>query len=142
VDNYFEADHWTELTLEEASEWESIAPNFSPKELASKGDGSLRIQKEGLRKLQKLRDLYGAPLVISSGYRDFVHNRRVGGVRNSQHVQGTAYDIVISNAEVGRYLEDLAVKAGFSAIGRYKTFIHVDNRPLKSNGSRFYWGKW
>tara|TARA_R110002020_G_scaffold206756_1_gene412133 strand:- start:453 stop:893 length:441 start_codon:yes stop_codon:yes gene_type:complete len=137
---FFKTDHWTMLTLAEAAEWEMIAPNFLPKELASKGDGSLVIQKEALSKLQRLRHLHGKALSISSGYRDPVHNKRVGGSPVSQHVEGVAFDIPISDADMGEHLERLAVEVGFSAVGRYNTFIHVDNRPPKSNGKLYLWG--
>jgi len=140
--NYFEAPHWTEMSLEQAAEWEDLAPNFSPKELASKGDGSLKISKVALILLQTLRDVYNAPLIINSGYRDPKHNSRVGGSPTSQHVFGRAFDIHIDDTEMGRELEDLAIKTGFTAIGRYKTFIHVDSRPPKADGSLYQWGSW
>lgn len=142
MSKYFRADHYTELTLAEAAEWELIAPNFLPKELASKGDGSLLISKDALRGLQRLRHLYGKALIINSAYRDSAHNKRVGGSINSRHVKGDAFDIHIENVEMGRQLERLAVECEFTAIGRYSNFIHVDMRPPKINGGGYRWGKW
>jgi uncharacterized protein YcbK (DUF882 family) len=142
MSKYFKANHYTELTLAEAAEWELIAPSFMPKELASKGNGSLLISKESLRKLQRLRHTYGGPLKINSAYRDPEHNRKVGGGSSSQHVQGRAFDIHITDSEMGRKLERLAIECEFTAIGRYRTFIHVDDRPPKSNGGGYRWGKW
>ena len=54
--------------------------------------------KENLRMLceevlQPLRDRWGAPIVVSSGYRCPQLNRAVGGVRNSDHLYGCAADI-------------------------------------------------
>ena len=142
MSEYFEANHWTELKLSEAAEWESIAPNFDPKEIASKGDGSIKIRKESLKRLQTLRHLYGKPLILTSAYRDPNHNRRVGGATNSQHVAGRAFDIVIRSTEMGRELERLAKEVDFTAIGRYKNFIHVDDRAPKANGGGYRWGSW
>ena len=43
--------------------------------------------------LEPLREHFGMPVVISSGYRCKELNRVVGGVRNSQHLTGEAADI-------------------------------------------------
>lgn len=138
--DYFEADHWSELDLVDLIEWENTAPNFTPEELASKGDGSLKIRKESLRKLQKVRHLYGKPLFVNSAYRDREHNLKVGSTEQSQHRKGRAFDLSIQNGEQGRELEILAKEVGFTAIGRYRTFIHIDDRPPKPNGQGFLWG--
>jgi hypothetical protein len=43
--------------------------------------------------LDPLRELYGAPIVVNSGYRSPALNAMVGGVPSSQHVKGEAADI-------------------------------------------------
>ena len=43
--------------------------------------------------LQPIRDEWGAPIVVSSGYRCPILNKAVRGASNSQHVYGTAADI-------------------------------------------------
>lgn len=43
--------------------------------------------------LDPLREAYGKPIVVTSGYRSEKLNRAVGGVRNSQHLTGEAADI-------------------------------------------------
>ena len=43
--------------------------------------------------LQPIRDKYGKPMVITSGYRCKALNKAVGGVKTSQHVLGQAADI-------------------------------------------------
>lgn len=47
--------------------------------------------------LQPLRDFYGKPIIISSGYRCKTLNRIVGGSPSSQHLKGEAADIVFPN---------------------------------------------
>ena len=138
--DYFISKHWK--YLEDSKEWKTIAPNFRPKELASKGDGSIIIDKTSLALLQKLRDIYKKPLIINSAYRDPEHNDNIGGSKNSQHLKGKAFDIHIKDQSMGRELEKIAEIIGFTAIGRYKTFIHVDNRPSKANGGGYRWGTW
>ena len=43
--------------------------------------------------LDPLREAYGKPIVVTSGYRSEKLNRAVGGVKNSQHLTGCAADI-------------------------------------------------
>ena len=43
--------------------------------------------------LDPLRERYGKPIVVNSGYRCAKHNKEVGGVANSQHLRGEAADI-------------------------------------------------
>lgn len=45
--------------------------------------------------LQPLRDWWGQPIKIGSGYRSEALNRAVGGVSNSQHKKGQAVDLCI-----------------------------------------------
>ena len=49
--------------------------------------------------LEVLRDRYGAPIIINSGYRSPQLNKLVGGVATSNHVTGCAVDIRCSGAE-------------------------------------------
>lgn len=43
--------------------------------------------------LEPLRAAWGAPIVVSSGYRGCVLNRKVGGAPGSDHIYGCAADI-------------------------------------------------
>jgi len=49
--------------------------------------------------LEVLRDRYGSPIIINSGYRSPQLNKKVGGVATSNHVTGCAVDIWCSGAE-------------------------------------------
>ena len=44
--------------------------------------------------LDKVREAYGAPIRVSSGYRSPALNAAVGGKPNSQHLKGQAADLV------------------------------------------------
>lgn len=48
--------------------------------------------------LEPLREHFGIPVVISSGYRCPQLNKAVGGVPNSQHLKGEAADIVLPHS--------------------------------------------
>lgn len=43
--------------------------------------------------LQPLREAFGRPIIVSSGYRCSALNKAVGGAVNSQHLSGEAADI-------------------------------------------------
>lgn len=45
--------------------------------------------------LQPLRNALGCPIVITSGFRCAVLNKKVGGQPNSQHLMGQAADLVV-----------------------------------------------
>jgi hypothetical protein len=42
---------------------------------------------------QPIREHFGVPIYISSGYRSAALNKKIGGVKNSQHLTGEAIDI-------------------------------------------------
>ena len=47
--------------------------------------------------LNPIREKYGKPIRVSSGYRCTALNKAVGGVNNSQHLTGQAADLVATN---------------------------------------------
>lgn len=99
--------------------------NFTPLEIASKGDQSLLINTTAMDMLQALRDRMGVPLIINSGYRDPEHNKAIGGKPNSYHLKGKAFDISFKGLD-----KDLLYKnaklVGFTGFGHYPDFLHVD----------------
>jgi hypothetical protein len=57
--------------------------------------------------LDPLRELWGAPIIVTSGYRCARLNRLVGGAAGSQHMKGQAADIDIQgDMEFGRKIFD------------------------------------
>lgn len=77
--------------------------------------------------LQPLRDAWGKPLKVNSGYRCKALNAAVGGVPTSQHVKGEAADIAAGDPVK---LARLAVKLGlpFDQMILYPTFVHLSHR--------------
>lgn len=61
---------------------------------------------EHVQMLQELRDWYGAPLNVSSGWRSKSFNASIDGAKNSAHLDGLATDI--NNIHEDRY-EDFTV---------------------------------
>ena len=98
------------------------------------------MDSELVQVLQAIRDHFGAPVVITSGYRTPAHNAKAGGTRFSQHLYGRAADIRVQGASV----EEVAACAerllhGCGGVGRYPAkagraagWVHVDTRAEKA----------
>lgn len=115
-----------------------VSTNFKVSEFACKGKGccdTVKIDKQLVMYLQKIRDHFGKSITINSGYRCSKHNKSVGGASSSKHTKGMAADIVVDGVgpkEVAKYAERLGIKG----IGLYEgsdgNFVHIDTRTVKS----------
>ena len=117
-----------------------LAPCFQVKEFACRAADTILIDDELVVLLQCIREHFGKPVTITSGYRTASHNAKVGGSRSSQHLLGRAADIQVLDTDplaVAAYAESLM--PGWGGVGRYpvkagraKGWVHVDTRPNKS----------
>lgn len=121
-----------------------LSANFSSTEFDCHGKGCCSetiIDSQLVEYVQQIRDHFGKPITITSGYRCATHNRNVGGATGSRHSKGDAADIVVGDtapAEVAKYAESIGIKG----IGLYETnkdghFVHIDTRETKS----FWYGQ-
>tara|TARA_R110001592_G_scaffold17589_2_gene73937 strand:+ start:286 stop:675 length:390 start_codon:yes stop_codon:yes gene_type:complete len=83
--------------------------------------------------LQVLRDELKKPIHINSGYRSEEYNKKIGGVKHSQHIMGRAADIVVkdmTSIEVSKVIEELIDKGDMlqGGLGIYSNFCHYDIR--------------
>ena len=119
-----------------------ITTNFSLEEFNCK-DGStmpndVMINVIKLAKnLQVLRDAIGKTIIVNSGYRSPNYNKRIGGVKDSQHLKGKASDITVKGMtpkEVAKIIEGLIAsgKMQQGGIGIYPNFVHYDIRNVKA----------
>lgn len=111
-----------------------VSKNFTTEELACPCCNKFYMTDDFIKKLQRLRDLYGKPMKVNSACRCESHNKKVGGVINSFHLitdikPGTAVDVDIRNSSDRYVFLKCAINSGFSGIGIYKSFIHIDDRP-------------
>lgn len=60
--------------------------------------------------LDPLREMYGNPITVNSGYRCPKLNAAVGGAKNSQHMRGEAADITAGSREENKKLFELIRK--------------------------------
>ena len=84
--------------------------------------------------LDPLREKYGKPIVVNSGYRCQKHNLEVGGVVNSQHMKGEAADITAGSPEENKRLAEILEQNG-----KYDQMIKYLN---KDGGIRFIHVSW
>jgi len=110
--------------------------NFTWSEL-TKGGSRVPVNAtitQRLVKLAKYMDgvrshLGNRPIRITSGYRDPVSNRRVGGARSSRHMAGDAVDFWVDGMGVVDVFYKLKGfhRSGGLAVGN--GFVHLDLRP-------------
>jgi uncharacterized protein YcbK (DUF882 family) len=63
------------------------------------------------RLLDPIREMWGAPITVNSGYRCPVLNKAVGGAAGSQHLKGEAADITAGSPVENRKLFNMIVAA-------------------------------
>ena len=96
--------------------------------------------------LQPLRDLYGRPMEINSGYRCPKLNALVGGVPSSQHVKGEAADIKTGNQTESYRLARLAkttpaIMREIDQMILYPTFVHFSHRRVGVQRNQILYNK-
>lgn len=84
--------------------------------------------------LEKIRIAYGKPMKINSGIRCPYWNKKEGGKLLSFHLpaQGCmAADISMKDRRGKILIVKMALELGLSVGASYRTFIHLDNRPVQ-----------
>lgn len=72
--------------------------------------------------LDPLRELYGKPITITSGYRCEVLNAKIGGKNSSQHLKGEAADITGGSKEENKKIFKL-----IKQLGNFDQLINENN---------------
>lgn len=127
------------------------SPHLSWKELACK-DGTPYPEEwrdsRGVTlaiEFEKIRAIVGHPIEVSSAYRTSEWNRRIGGARRSQHIEGRALDLYPPSSwsleNFYRIVRAVALRRGswIYGLGKYPTHVHIDVRPAPKSKRLTAW---
>lgn len=120
-----------------------LTDNFTLKELTKTNTGLPNLitdlEIDNLSRLcqkvlQPLRDIYGKPIIVNSGYRSDRVNKAVGGVPTSQHRRGEAADVTAGSREENKKLFEILKTMEFDQLITYDyRFLHVSYTIRKPN---------
>lgn len=93
-----------------------------------------------------IRGIWKLPIIVLSAYRTPDWNRKIGGAKNSQHMEGRALDLRPPNGiDLLDFYDEIKYRAPNTALrglGLYPTFVHIDVRPAlrisywRANGTK------
>ena len=140
------------LSLSEVIKSSTAIKNNIPNEPTKQHLQNLIILAENV--FQPIREHFGRPIYISSGYRSKELNKLIGGASRSQHSKGEAIDIdndhrnSVSNREIFDYIKDnlefdqLIFEAGTK---EDPAWVHVSfrkgmnrNKVLRMKNGKYY----
>lgn len=81
-----------------------------------------------MNRLDYARELYGKPIVLNCAYRSVSWDKLHGRSGHGYHTFGRAVDIKCTSSQERFALVKALLDAGFTGIGLYGSFIHVDDR--------------
>jgi uncharacterized protein YcbK (DUF882 family) len=111
-------------------DWEN-SKYFKATEFMCSHTGTEKMDQNFIDKLNALREAYGKPMTVSSGFRDSTHpvEAMKKDPKGGAHVSGKAADILIEREEAFKMVS-LAFMLNFTGIGINQKggarFIHLD----------------
>jgi len=109
-----------------------LSPHFSRYEAICKcGCGFFIKDALLIQRMELMREVLGVPMIINSWCRCRPYNTLEGGNKNSEHMDGQAADIRVSNSMERASVLAAAWYAGFVRVGVARGFIHVDTDIYK-----------
>jgi zinc D-Ala-D-Ala carboxypeptidase len=97
------------------------------------GEAAIENLKRLAARLEQVRFLFGAPVIITSGYRSPPLNEAVGGAKNSAHMWGYAADFIIpsmgSPLHVATRINNRKDIVFDQLINEYDSWVHFAIEP-------------
>lgn len=123
-------------------------PNFAKWEFDCSHTGKNKMNKDFLDALQMVRDIYGKPMPINSGYRDRTHPIEAEKEFPGEHFHGVAADVSVYGPNVGLLLT-IAYGCGFRRFGIYQgserkyrhRFVHLGWGDKELGFPEWTWSK-
>lgn len=96
IDELTELRNSLDETAENDSDIVTSSEHFTESELCCKCCGANKMKRRMLSHAEDVRKHFGGkPMIVSSAFRCAKHNKEVGGVSNSLHLDGCAMDVYI-----------------------------------------------
>lgn len=117
---------------------EQVGVYFKAKELQCKGKGCCSKDTlptiETILAIDVIRYVLGMPLIVTSGCRCEIHNKRVGGKKGSFHLarEGKRCAVDMKTRDMYRLNDLIQQYYRFKGIGFYKGFTHGDTRKKRA----------
>ena len=107
------------------SEWIVVQSHVDP-----------RVLPEVWSKAESFAKSLGRPITLNSAYRSPEYNSKIGGAKKSMHVQKKAIDVQWGTSNVQSRIDMInkAIAAGFTGVGCYDSFMHIDIGPKRQWG--------
>lgn len=105
-----------------------ITEHFKLHEFLTKNtkDTTTIINLNIILELQRLRNLFGSAVGISSSYRFKEYNKSIKGATSSEHIKGNALDTYPINGDIKGWLRCILKHKKTGGVGQYNTFVHID----------------
>jgi len=114
---------------------------FSPREFKCPCCGVSWVDPDFIRRLDEVRADVGMPFKVTSGARCCVHNKNVGGAKDSLHLTAQnraesialccrAADILVPSSEFRIRVISCAIEHGFDRFGIGNGYLHIDTGSL------------
>lgn len=143
----------------------ALAPNFTFEEMTRTNHRSLleRNRREALPSmealtatalmLQKIRNHFGAPVIVNSGFRCEKLNQAIGGSVTSQHMKGEAADFRVLGIDLQEVFDWICQDSGIlfgqlileGIVANQPSWIHISLgapwRPAEKSRQALTWDK-
>lgn len=111
--------------------------HFSLREFACRDGSAVPREYWGnvralMAELEKIRAVWGRPIVINSGYRTKTYNQQCGGAKASQHLTANAVDFNVQGVAPSTVYAKLDAMYPDQGLGKYAGFTHLDLRGYRA----------